>query len=96
MRNQFVKFTVDLHCNWKKTPPPYRLYVNDELFAERTYIWGGTQYLQEIISLSAPPGRYTIRVDNLGDPECHFKLRNLLVETGPAAVLDSKTVEITA
>jgi hypothetical protein len=95
MKSTFVKFKVDLHCDWTKTPPPYRLYVNDELFTERTYIWGGTQYLQEIISLSAPPGRYSLRIDNLGDSDCKFKLRNLSVETGPATVLDSKTVEIT-
>lgn len=95
MHNQFVKLTVDLHCDWKRTPPPYRLYVNNELFTERTYIWGGTQYLQEIISLSAPPGRYVIRVDNLGDPDCQFKLRNLQVETGVAQIIDSRTVEIT-
>jgi hypothetical protein len=95
MKSTFVKLNVDLHCDWKKTPPPYRLYVNDELFTERTYIWGGTQYLQEIISLSAPPGRYSLRIDNLGDSDCKFKLRNLSVETGPATVLDSKTVEIT-
>lgn len=94
MRNQFVKLSVDIHCDWKRTPPPYRLYVNDELFTERTYIWGGTQYLQEIISLQAPPGRYSIRVDNLGDPDCKFKLRNLKVENGVAEIIDSKTVEI--
>lgn len=94
MRNQFVKLNLDLHCDWKKTPPTYRLYVNHEMFTERTYIWGGTQYLQEILQLSAPPGRYTIRVDNLGDPECVFKMRGLKAETGPVRVIDSKTFEI--
>lgn len=95
MRNQFVKATMDLFCDWKKTPPVYRLYVNNELFTERTYIWGGTQYLRENITLNAPPGRYTIRIDNLGDPECTFKIRNLSIEAGSAQVIDSKTLEIT-
>jgi hypothetical protein len=94
MHNRFVKLNLDLHCDWKKTPPTYRLYVNHEMFTERTYIWSGTQYLQEILQLSAPPGRYTIRVDNLGDPECVFRLRGLVAETGPAKVIDSKTFEI--
>jgi hypothetical protein len=42
----------------------------------------------------APPGKYTIRVDNLGDPECQFKIRNLTTARGPVQVIDSKTFEI--
>lgn len=94
MRNEFVKINFDLHCDWKKAPPTYRVYVNHELFTERTYIWGGTQYLQEVLQLNAPAGNYMIRVDNLGDPECQFKIRNLKVETGKARIIDSKTFEI--
>ena len=95
MRNKFVKINFDLHCDWKKVPPTYRVYVNHEMFAERTYIWGGTQFLQEVLQLNAPPGQYVIRVDNLGDPECQFKIRNLTGEIGPVRILDSKTFEIT-
>lgn len=95
MRNKFVKLKFDLHCDWKKTPPNYRIYVNHELFAERTYIWGGTQFLQETMHIDAPVGQYAIRIDNLGDPECQFKIRDLKIETGPGRVVDSKTFEIT-
>jgi hypothetical protein len=95
MRNKFVKLHLDLYCEWKKVPPIYRLYVNHEMFSERTYIWGGTQYLREILQLAAPPGRYIIRLDNLGDPDCQFKIRGLTTELGPASVIDSKTFEIT-
>jgi hypothetical protein len=95
MKSKFVKITLDLYCHWTKTPPPYRVYVNHELFTERTYIWGGTQYVQEMLSLNAPPGKYTVRIDNLGDPDCQFKIRNLAVNQGSAQVIDSKTFEIT-
>jgi len=94
MQNQFVKFTLDLHCHWSRRPPDYRLYVNHELFAERTFIWPSTHYLQEIIQLNAPPGRYMVRVDNLGDADCQFKIRNIHVEVGSAQVIDHRTVEI--
>lgn len=94
MRNKFVKVTFDLFCDWKKVPPVYRVYVNHELFTERTYNWGNTQYLQEILQVNAPAGQYQIRVDNLGDPECQFKIRNIAVESGPARIVDSKTFEI--
>ena len=95
MKNQFVTVKLDLFSKWDKEPPVYRIYVNSELFAERTYIWGGTQFLQEVLQLNAPPGQYVIRVDNLGDPECQFKIRNLTGEIGPVRILDSKTFEIT-
>lgn len=94
MRNKFVKFSFDLFCDWKRQPPTYRIYVNNELFTERSYIWGGTQYLQEVLQLSAPPGKYSIRIDNLGDPECQFKIRNLNIDSGTARVIDSKTIEV--
>jgi hypothetical protein len=94
MRNKFVKINFDLHCDWKKTPPTYRVYVNHELFTERTYIWGDTQHLKEMLQLTAPPGKYTVRIENLGDPQCIFKIRSMEVETGTAQVLDSKTFEI--
>jgi len=96
MKNHFVKINFDLHCDWKRVPPNYRVYVNHELFTERTYIWGGTQYIKEMLQLNAPPGKYTVRVDNLGDPDCVFRVRSMAVETGSARVVDSKTFEIIA
>lgn len=94
MKNQYVKLHLDLHCDWKRVPPIYRLYVNHELFTERTYTWGGTQYLQEVLQLKAPTGKYTVRIDNLGDSDCQFKIRNLTADMGPVRVIDSKTFEI--
>ena len=35
----FVLLAFNLFCDWNKTPPIYRLYVNDKLLTERTYIW---------------------------------------------------------
>jgi hypothetical protein len=64
------------------------------LFTERAYIWSGAQYLEEILQLRAPSGKYNIRVDNLGDPTAIFKARNLRVEFGPATIINSKTFEI--
>ena len=58
----FVKAHFDLYCDWEGLPPSYRVYVNDELFAERTYIWTD-QYLNEMLQISAPPGRYQVRVE---------------------------------
>lgn len=94
MNKKNVTATFDLYCEWTRVPPVYRVYVNHELFTERTYIWGATQYLQERLLLNALPGTYIIRIENLGDPDCNFKIRNLTIESGPAQVFDSRTFEI--
>ena len=36
---KFVIIGFNLFCEWQKAPPAYRLYVDDELLTERTYIW---------------------------------------------------------
>ena len=89
----FAKVEFDLYCDWKKKPPNYRLYINHELFNERTYIWQGTKYLTEVLQMHAVPGTYTIRIENLG--EGSFKVRNITgVEGAPINVVDSTTFEI--
>jgi len=92
MKPVFAKVEFDLFCDWKNQPPTYRLYVNHELFNERTYIWSGTKYLREILQLNAVPGVYKVRIENLGEGE--FKVRNLNGEKGPIKIIDSTTFEI--
>ena len=36
---KFVLLSFNLFCYWYKNPPSYRLFVDDELLTERTYIW---------------------------------------------------------
>lgn len=92
MKPVFARVEFDLFCDWKKQPPIYRLYVNHELFNERTYIWTGTKYLQEILQMNAVPGVYKIRIENLGSAV--FKIRNLKGIAGPVKLIDSTTFEI--
>ena len=54
METVFVKAKFDIDCDWEGLAPVYRIYVNDELFAERTYTWVD-QYLTEILQIEAPP-----------------------------------------
>ena len=94
MKQNFTKIEFDLHCDWKTNPPSYRIYVNHEMFTERSYIWSGTQYLTEILQLEAPIGRYRIRVENLGVAK--IKMRGLKCTHGTAQILDNETFEILA
>ena len=88
----FARVEFDLFCEWRDRPPSYRLYINDEMFNERTYIWKGTKYLREIVQLDAPPGEYKITIENLG--EGSFSVRNLTAVKGPVEIKNSTTFEI--
>ena len=87
----FCKVSFDLFCD-KGDKPRYRLYVNNELFAERTYIWQGTEYLRENLQVEAPPGEYKITLQKLDKSK--LNIRNTRVDFGPAEIVDSTTFRI--
>ena len=93
MDTKFVKVLFDLECDWEGIPPNYRVYVNNELFADRTYHWGNQFYLTEMLQVEAEPGDYSIRLepyDRIGN----FKITNTRIEYGQALVVDDKTFKI--
>ena len=87
----FCKVSFDLFCD-KGQEPRYRLYVNDELFTERTYIWQGTEYLRENLQVEAPAGEYKITLQKLDKGK--LNIRNTRVDFGPAEIVDSTTFRI--
>jgi hypothetical protein len=92
---QYVRAVFDLDCDWEGLPPTYRIYVNDELFAERSWRWMNC-YLEEILQIQAPPGRYLMRFEPIGPQIADFRITNHRIEHGPARWLDQNTLEITA
>lgn len=93
MEQKFIIATFDIYCDWSGEPPIYRVYVNDELFSERAYIWQDS-YLTETLQISAEPGKYPVRVEYLNDDNCNFKIQNRNVSFGPGAWLDNNTIEV--
>ena len=87
----FCKVSFDLFCD-KGDKPRYRLYVNDELFTERTYTWSGNKYLRENLQILAPAGEYTIHLEKV-DP-AKFRIRNTRADHGPVEIVDSTTFRI--
>lgn len=94
MQTQFVKIKFDLHCRWKDNPPVYRIFVNDELFVERTFIWRDA-YLTEMLQISAPPGQYKIKIKPLHKKTAKIRVNNRIVDAGPGRWIDDDTLEIT-
>ena len=94
MTKQFTKVQFDIHCKWKDGPAPsYRVYVNDELFTERTWIWRG-YYINEMLQIEAEPGEYCVRVEAVQPIGGKFKTRNHRVEYGPSKWRDNNILEI--
>lgn len=76
-----IAITADVYCRWEGTPPTYRLYVDDELFTERTFIWKGG-HLTEVFHVRAPPGEYKLRYETVSEGTASISVKNLRVSYG--------------
>lgn len=93
MTTKFVKVLCDIDCTWDQDNPIYRVFVNNELFAERTWIWKDC-YLEEMLQISAVPGRYKIKFELLNPKSGNLITSNLRIEDGEARILDNNVLEI--
>lgn len=95
MAKKFVRILSNIDCDWEGLSPIYRLYVNDELFAERTWTWTNSA-LQEDLQIEAEPGDYTVRYELLPPNLATLKIGNLNVGYGPAEIIDNTHFRILA
>jgi hypothetical protein len=75
MQNYSVNVMCDVTAKVLDHPFRYRVYVNEELFAERSWIWQGA-YLEEMLPILAPAGAYTIRFETVDPDHGRIKVRN--------------------
>jgi hypothetical protein len=96
MQTFFVRVECDVTAKVHAQPFRYRVYVNNELFTERTWIWQGV-YLEEMLPISAPAGIYPIRFETVDPENGRIKVRNHRVDQGPGRIImyrDELSVEI--
>lgn len=91
----YATVICEVHCEWKHDPPRYRLFVNDELFVERQYIWQ-KEFLEEMIPIWVNPGDYKIVYEMVPGDQGMFEIKNMRVDQGPpgATVLNNRTLRI--
>ena len=82
---QFIRVLCDVDCSWTETLPVYRVYVDDELFAERTWRWRD-EYLEEMIQIEAEPGEYVISYELVNSPGATIRVLNMRVDYGPGKI----------
>lgn len=85
MTKQFVRVLADVNCEWEGLAPIYRAYVNDELFAERTWRWTDC-YLEELFQIEAEPGEYQLRWELVPPHLAQLTVQNIRVDLGPGTV----------
>jgi hypothetical protein len=93
MSRYFVRVLADVDCDWEGLNPIYRVYVNDELFAERTWYWPDC-YLEEMLQIEAEPGDYTLRWELVPPHLAQLTVNNVRVDYGPAKILNNETLRI--
>ena len=93
MNKKFVRITSKIDCDWEGLSPIYRLYLNDELFAERTWIWDD-RGVEENLQIEAEPGEYRLRYELVPPHLATLKTQKIRVDVGPAAVVDNLTFRI--
>jgi hypothetical protein len=93
MEKKFVRVLADVNCEWEGLSPIYRVYVNDELFAERTWIWTD-QYLEENLQIDAPVGDYLLRWELVPPCLAQLDISNVRVELGSGTIKDGNLLRI--
>ncbi len=81
MNRQSVVVRADVSVEWQGDPPNYRVYVGNEMFTERTWIWQ-EQYLEEMLVVNAPPGKYNLRWELVPPAQGKIEVTNIRIEHG--------------
>lgn len=95
MTQKFVRVLADIDCTWEGLNPIYRVYVNDELFTERTWRWIDC-YLEENLQIEAEPGDYVLRWELVPPHLAQLQVCNIRVEYGPGTIYDGNMLRIEA
>jgi hypothetical protein len=93
MNKKFVRVLADVHCDWEGLNPIYRVYVNDELFAERTWRWTNC-YLEEMLQVEAEPGKYNLRWELIPPHLANLTVENVRVDFGPGSMENNELLRI--
>jgi hypothetical protein len=93
MTKKFVRVLADVHCEWEGLNPIYRVYVNDELFTERTWRWTNS-CLEEMLQIEADPGSYNLRWELVPPHLANLQVRNVRVDFGPGNIKNNTLLRI--
>ena len=88
---------AELHWDFKYRDSRYRLYVDDDLITERTWIWNNSTFLQENLWVNIDPSAtHTLKLESVTHiPEqAKFSLESPLIDNGNLIVTSTNPTEI--
>ena len=91
--SRYIRAVFDLDCTWQGLPPSYQIYVENELFAERTWCWTD-HYTEEILQIESTPGIVVVTLRLLPPAIAEFRLSNHRIEYGNAFWVDQSRIKI--
>jgi hypothetical protein len=94
MAQNYVRVVCNVYCRYEGLPPIYRVYVNNELFTERTWIWNADYYIREEIQINAEPGEYAIRYELVPPNLAELFVTRPVVDHGSAIVTEDGQLRI--
>ena len=102
-----VNILIDIHCarpSWTIIPlnsqiliPIYRIFVNDDLITERSWLWDDEKLIREEIWVELDPAiSHKIKLQPIlkAAGTAKFKIDNLVVNDSPAIVQDINDLEV--
>ena len=88
-----VSVSVDVLCDWQTEVQSYRVYVDNDLLTERTYLWHNPeQYVRENIIVELDSGVHTLTIEPVNPDFTGFSCRNLAVDQQPAPLVNNQFI----
>ena len=87
---------LDIYAVWYKSPPAYRIYIDDELMTERTFLGTEYEFYRERIAVNLEPGVHSFVFERLPavSVEDRLSFKNFLIDNQPAK-LDNNQFTVT-
>lgn len=76
--------TIEVYCNRGEGEPSYRVFVDDEMLTERSWVWPAYEiFITENIEVDLPPGAHRLSVRECNcDPVFHTQ--NMTINGAPS------------
>ena len=69
-----VVVNAEIHAAQNSHPARYRIYINNDLFTERTWYWHQDEFLDERLVCHLPVGPHSISIECINGS---FEMRNI-------------------
>lgn len=75
-----VHVQVDVYCDVGSDEPVYRVYADNDLLTERTWIWPAYEvFIRENIIVNVEHGRHQIRIERAPNCSANFSVLKFVV-----------------